>query len=565
MRRFGTDILFSASDLTTFIACRHAATLHRMVFEGLIDRPERDDEMLELRRRLGDEHEKRYLAELRDRGLDVLEVPDTLALDERIALTTEAMRAGTAGVIFQAALRDGSWAGFADFLLRVDAPAGAGGHAYEIVDTKLSTKVKPSHAIQLALYAMMVTAMHGTVPPALRVRLGPSRDAGRTPPEVSIGPAQAMGSTRVAMRSFEAFFAAFAPGSAPATSPEPCAHCKSCDFQSRCTAEWEAAGHLSVVANIRAAQVEKLRAHGIDSIGALAAHAGPVPGVKPAILERLREQARLQVATREQPPGLPPAHDVLPVVPGKGFLRLPAPAEGDVFFDMEGYPQHPEGGLEYLFGAWVAGEGGGFRTFWAHDRAGEKLALEGFLDWLDRHLDAHPGAHVYHYHHYETSALRRLASHHATREATLDALMRREVFVDLFGVVREQLRIGEPAYSLKNVEKLYRARRDGHVANAGDSIVAYARWCATGEAAILGSIEAYNRDDCVSTQELRDWLVARRPDDLPWFAPGAPSGAGADAQGTGSELVQGCGKKKRSGSVSRGQPGVGICPDRRSI
>ena len=34
---------------------------------------------------------------------------------------------------------------------------------------------------------------------------------------------------------------------------------------------------------------------------------------------------------------------------GRGFARLPKPDPGDLFFDMEGDPLHPQG-LEYLFG-----------------------------------------------------------------------------------------------------------------------------------------------------------------------------------------------------------------------
>ena len=60
--------------------------------------------------------------------------------------------------------------------------------------------------------------------------------------------------------------------------------------------------------------------------------------------------------------------------------------------------------------------------------------------------------------------LKRLASRHATREAALDDMLRRHRFVDLYVVVREQLRISEPGYSLKNVEKFFRAAREGKLA-----------------------------------------------------------------------------------------------------
>jgi hypothetical protein len=52
--------------------------------------------------------------------------------------------------------------------------------------------------------------------------------------------------------------------------------------------------------------------------------------------------------------------------PGRGLARLPAPDPDDQFFDMEGDPLYPDGGLEYLFG--IEGPEG-FRGF------GRKIAL----------------------------------------------------------------------------------------------------------------------------------------------------------------------------------------------
>ena len=65
---------------------------------------------------------------------------------------------------------------------------------------------------------------------------------------------------------------------------------------------------------------------------------------------------------------------------------------------------------------------------------------------------------------------------YASRESEVDDLLRNHVFVDLYTVVRQALLIGEPSYSLKNVEHLYMPAREGEVASAGDSIVYYHRW-----------------------------------------------------------------------------------------
>ncbi|MEE9320084.1 MAG: AAA domain-containing protein, partial [Granulosicoccus sp.] len=107
-----------------------------------------------------------------------------------------------------------------------------------------------------------------------------------------------------------------------------------------------------------------------------------------------------------------------------------------------------------------------------------------------------------------------------TREYELDQLLRNEVFVDLYRVVRQGLIVGEPRYSIKNIELLYRGKRETEVSGGGESIVVYENWreaFAAGEeggcwqsSETLKQIRDYNIDDCNSTQELVDWLRARQ-------------------------------------------------------
>src|ERR1019366_2398914 len=59
----------------------------------------------------------------------------------------------------------------------------------------------------------------------------------------------------------------------------------------------------------------------------------------------------------------------------------------------------------------------------------------------------------------------------STTTTTTRRRLRGGVFVDLFKVVRQGLLVGEPSYSLKYVEHLYRGHRGGDVATAGESMV----------------------------------------------------------------------------------------------
>jgi len=170
--------------------------------------------------------------------------------------------------------------------------------------------------------------------------------------------------------------------------------------------------------------------------------------------------------------------------------------------------------LEYLFGA--VDMHGLYHAWWGHDEAGERRAFEQFVDFAIDTLDRHPDMHIYHYAAYEKTALRRLMSRHGTREEEVDRLLRNEVLVDLYRVVREGIRLSTDSYSLKKVERLYMPAREESIADAAGSMVMYERWLTShedggnGDAALLDEIALYNERDCTSTVQLRDWLEARR-------------------------------------------------------
>src|SRR5262249_16674754 len=134
-----------------------------------------------------------------------------------------------------------------------------------------------------------------------------------------------------------------------------------------------------------------------------------------------------------------PKYELIPSDPAderRGFALLPPASELDVAFDMEGYP-HIEGGLEYLFGVTYEEKGKlQFKDWWAHDCDSERKAFEDFIDWVYARWCEDPSMHIYHYACYEVTAMRKLMGRYGTRERQVDDLLRNEVFVDLYTVVR---------------------------------------------------------------------------------------------------------------------------------
>ena len=111
---------------------------------------------------------------------------------------------------------------------------------------------------------------------------------------------------------------------------------------------------------------------------------------------------------------------------------------------------------------------------------------------------------------------------YGTREAELDDLLRRDVFVDLLRVVRNGLRASRPGYGLKEMESFLDFERQAEVKDGGTSIVVFEQWMQTRDPALLAQIDEYNREDCIATRKLRDWLLELRDEALATFGPFPP-------------------------------------------
>ena len=122
----------------------------------------------------GDEHERRYLEQLRTQYPGMVEFGRDDADGE--SRTLEAM-AAHAPVIYQAHLAADGWGGFPDFLYLCGGDDGCGGRHYTPWDTKLARSAKPAFLIQLCAYADMLEAMHGYPSPRGRLRLRRRRSA----------------------------------------------------------------------------------------------------------------------------------------------------------------------------------------------------------------------------------------------------------------------------------------------------------------------------------------------------------------------------------------------------
>jgi predicted RecB family nuclease len=283
----------SASDLVGHLNCHYLTKLDLAVARGELDKPPRWDPVLELLVERGALHEQSYLDHLELSGLSITRVNGIGIDPNAVEQTLDAMRRGVP-IIAQGALRVGRWGGRADVLRRIEKPSELGAWSYEVIDTKLARETKGNTVLQICLYSDLLA------------------EAQKLTPELAyvVTPGSDFKPQKFRYLDYAAYYRrvrhsleqAVENGLQEDLYPELKPHCEICRWRSRCEARWRQDDHLTLVARISKSQIGELSRHDVTTVAALAAVPLPLPW-KPErgtvqSLERVREQARLQVESR---------------------------------------------------------------------------------------------------------------------------------------------------------------------------------------------------------------------------------------------------------------------------
>lgn len=556
MRLDNGAIRLSASDLSAFVSCKHL-TLLELARTHELELPERTAEhaaLADLAAR-GDEHERAVLERYRDvfatgRPDDICEVPGKAPDADRAALTREALLAGRA-VIYQGVLLRDDRFGAPDFLVKAELlEPGSGLEGYAVVDAKLARSAKANAVLQTTFYSRLLAEETGVEPTWMYLELG---DGSRERLRVADFAAYEQETFR-RLQGFVDRAPAYPIGE---PYPDKVEHCGICSWRTVCRTRRRDDDDLSLVAFAGLRERKALKDGGVSTrraLGELDVANPPAVDVAPRTLERLHLQAKAQLATDAQrTPYWEFADDEASLTkqladaqakhdpaaerqePLRGLFALPAPDRGDLFFDLEASRffggDGGDFGLEYLFGVVEQGnKDAKYSADWAFDRDGERAVFERFITKVYARWLEHPGMHVYHYNHYEPTALDRLADRHSTmtellgslmgrhgtKEEETDVLFRNGVFVDLYPIFRQAIRAGIESYSLKQTERVAGYERAQELEEADGHMVAFQSALDQGPDAARSLedtqhvIAAYNEDDCRGTLALRDWLEQRR-------------------------------------------------------
>ena len=467
----------------------------------------------EIRFKKGFEHEDNYFEDLKKKYKKTINLKNSkTSQEERYQETLKAMKDGY-DVIRSGFFIDGDWIGETDFLIRTDKKkSNFGDYSYEVYDTKNTKKAKTEHVIQVGVYCIMLEKIQGVKPDEFHIVLK----------DFKIETIKLNNVYNYILFNKDRY-QNFLKNDLDNTQPEKCSHCNICDWIEVCEKNWLEKDHLNQIVNINKVQIKKLNEAGIKTVSGLAEKPEnfKVKGLNPEIFKRLNICAKLKKEYERT--GKPQYHIIKENLKlQKGFNLLPKPSECDLFFDIESVQDHiVEGGLEYLFGFYYVEKGKAvFKPMWAHDHKEEKKNLEEFFKFTKEHFKKYPDAKIYHYAKYEITALRKLVARHDVCETEYDNYLRQSKFVDLLAIVKASFLVSESSYSIKNLEKFYNFKRTGEVQKGDVSEDFYAEWVSLKEKRLLQEIEDYNKQDCHSTYELREWLVNDlRPDECKWYEP----------------------------------------------
>ena len=498
------DKLLTASKFKNWLACKFTTINEIKKLEDPKISKKTFSKTEEIRKQRGDEFEEKIYKEfIKDYSNHIKIKKDKDSLKN----TKEALKKGY-DLIHKAHFEYDGWSGEIDFLIK-------GENGYEVYDTKLTTMPKPEHIIQICIYTEWLKTMRsGLLPEKMHLILGDKKNT-----------------VSYKVRDYQLYFQRnkakyldFLSLKKHTVEPEKCDFCKLCEWADSCEKQWIEEDHLNQIVNTRNDQIQKIKKHGIKTLKAFSQlnESEKIKDLNPLTFKTHLSQAKLLIKSIQSGQ---PEHKLLEIKEQRGFNKLPKKTKNDIFFDIEGIDkvlneedsENNKTGLEYLFGLYYfENDKPKFKYFEAHNKNEEKKALVNLLEFIGEHLKKYPESYIYHYNHYEKTALINLVKKHDTNFAQVNDLLREEKLIDLFHVVKQGMQVSEKQYSLKNLEKHYGFKRVGEIKKANESTDIYLDWVETQEKELFDKIILYNKEDCVSTYELREWLLDIKPANTSW-------------------------------------------------
>ncbi len=500
-------MMLSATDVSNFELCKcHIINKYRKEKgdDTLSDNKTRT--LLEYQKQ-GVEIEKKYFENIKkSKKLKIFDV-SKVKYNEKSKETLRAIKEGY-DYIYQGYFCNDSFIGFPDFLKKVDLPSKLGNYSYEVIDVKRSKDPKQENISQLLTYSMLLEEVQGIFPKNIIIINGKKLIENKFRVEDFY---ERFIETKDELLKTADSISKYSINKLKKELINVCEY-NSIYIGKPCETIPPVLDLINVV-DLDRRQKRKLIQYISNMEDLSSMKVKKISGISEQVLSKLIKQAQLQL--KKIKTGKESIEIIHPLMLNRGFNKLPMPSSNDLFFDIEGDPT-TDGGHEYLFGV-IEGKNQKFYTFWASNLDDEKKAFEKTMHFLKTHILKHPDAHIYHYNHYEVTQLKRLATKYDTCNEILDYFLWNNKFIDLYKVVKQSIITSENGRSIKDLEIFYMKKRDTSVSSGEDSIEKFLEWKETGKMAILKEIENYNKDDCISTKLLLQWLHSIKPKNVQFY------------------------------------------------
>ena len=505
-------IYYSPTDLNNFVSCKYHIKNDWLKEELKLNKKEKSAN-LKLRIEYGIKHEADHFKLLKAKNKKHITIDPNQSPEKKYAETIQALKDGY-DLIYKAYLIDKNFRGEVDFLLKVKNKSKLGDYSYEVHDTKITKNLRPKHVLQITGYSYLLSKIQGPVPIKMYLIDGANKTHDFKVNEF-------LDYFLYTKDNFEKFLPKIKKID---LYPEKCSFCNICPWLDVCEKIWDEDNYINQTCGINVSQIVKLKKENIKTVEALAMT--KVEDIKSNINHstkiKLSEQAKLQQEKRITGKS---RFVINETEKDKGLYKIPKPNVGDLFYDIEGFPQADKRNFEYLHGVYFDNnKNKEFKYFGVkkYEKAEEKKIFVELINFLEKHFSKYPDAYIYHYNDYEKKALRELASEYSSSfpkgNNFVDRLLRQEKFVDLYRVVSQCIQTTEKDLSLKTIEKFYREQRGANIKTADDSIRLFDDWCSTSDKTSMNDIINYNEEDCISTHDLRNFLLDNRPKDYLWFS-----------------------------------------------
>ena len=346
------------TELLEFLQCRHMARLRSL---GVIPDSSASEEILMLREK-GIEHEKNFLESLQG---TVARIDSDASPAEQKQQTLQAMQEG-ADWIYQAYLEKGDCAGYADFLQKRNTPSDLGDFAFEVIDTKLSTRPSPANAIQLIHYSELLSKVQGKQNDTFHLVHGDNSKNTLYRHEI-------IDYYEEVLRDYKNFI-----HDKEFTEPFPIPACKQCGYKNHCESYLEKKKHLALIPGISLSEIQNLNKAGIKDIPDYLSFETFAVGIAENKFKDLKDSAESVIK------------NTISIKNKSSVSHLGNSLKDSLFFCLHRNIHTQQGTLTFFMG--VMTEKGRYEAVFHHNAEQEKQSLLRIVNFITRYLAKFPHA-----------------------------------------------------------------------------------------------------------------------------------------------------------------------------